>query len=412
MKGDPYPSQPRAPNPSGRVVEVGRGSRAVHGRKATRPPEKDSRPVLQRLNLVRAAAAARAATHAVALALALGATLLTSAWPAPAEAPLRLRVVGGLDGLNQFTRHERPFWTETLPRLTGGRVRADIVAFDRAGLSGNDMLRLIQIGAIPFGTALLPVVATQDPQLGAPDLAGLNPDMATLRRHMAAFRPHLEQRLRERWGIETLAIYVYPAQVTFCRAPFASLADLAGRRIRSSNPAQSDLVEALGAMPVQTAFADIVPKMRRGDIECAITGTMSGNTIGLHEVTTHIHTMAANWGLAVAGANGAAWRALPDDVRALLRRELARVEDAIWADAERETGEGLACNSGAAGCTGGRRGNMVIVRESPQDTERWRAIVVSTVLPRWVQRCGPACAEVWNQTLAPVTGIGAGPAGR
>lgn len=321
------------------------------------------------------------------------------------NAPVRLRVVGGLGKISQYTRHEQPFWTRDLARLSGGKLSAEIVPFDQAGLSGNEMLRLIQIGAVPFGTALLPLVATQDPELGAPDLAGLNPDMTVLRKHVEAFRPHLEQRLKERWGIEMLAIYVYPAQVAFCNKPFANLADLAGRRIRSSNPSQSDLVEALGAVPVQTAFADIVPKLRSGDIECAITGTMSGNTIGLHEVTTHVHTMAANWGLAIFGANASAFDALPPDMQGLLRRQLKVLELAIWADAKRETGEGLACNSGAAACVDGRKGRMVVVEENPADVRRWREIFVATVLPRWVQRCGPHCAVVWNNTLKPVTGI-------
>jgi hypothetical protein len=48
---------------------------------------------------------------------------------------------------------------------------------------------------------------------------------------------------------------------------------------------------------------------------------------------------------------------------------------------------------------------MVVVRETPADARRWRDIVVSTILPRWVQRCGPQCADVWNGTLGPVTGI-------
>jgi TRAP-type C4-dicarboxylate transport system substrate-binding protein len=349
---------------------------------------------------------------ALALTGALVSAMAGGAAAADAGPTVHLRIVGGLGTVPQYTRHEQPFWTQELPRLSGGRARADIVAFDEAGLSGSEMLRLIQTGAVPFGTALLPLVATQDPELAAPDLAGLSPDMAALRKHIAAFRPHLERRLRERWGIEALAVYVYPAQVTFCTRPFAGLADLAGRRIRTSSTTQSDLVEALGATPVQTAFNDIVPKLRRGDIECAITGTMSGNVIGLHEVTSHVHTMAANWGLAVFGANASAWQALPAGLRGTLQAELRRLEQAIWADADRETGEGLACNRGAPECVNGRRGRMVVVMQTPADMRRWHEIVVSTVLPRWVQRCGPPCAAVWNDTLGPVTGIQADAAPR
>jgi len=327
---------------------------------------------------------------------------------AQAEPTQRLRIVGGLAGLNQYNRHEEPFWTQTLPRLTGGRVSAEIVPFDRAGIRGQEMLRLMQLGVVPFGTAILSLSAAQEPTLGAVDLAGLNPDMATLRRTVAAFRPHLERTLRERYGIESLAVYVYPAQVVFCNRPLTSLADLKGRRIRISSAPQADLVEALGGVAVQTSFADMMANMKSNNIECAITGTMSGNTIGLADMTTHIHSMAINWGLSVFGANAAAWNALPADVKALLRREMPRLEQAIWAESERETGEGIACNIGADGCISGRKARMTEVRSSPADERQRREIFVSTVLARWVQRCGPTCADVWNQTIGPVSGFEAG----
>ena len=52
---------------------------------------------------------------------------------------------------------------------------------------------------------------------------------------MAAFRPYLEKKLRTRHGVKVLAMYVYQAQVVFCKRALASLADLAGRRIRVSS---------------------------------------------------------------------------------------------------------------------------------------------------------------------------------
>jgi TRAP-type C4-dicarboxylate transport system substrate-binding protein len=323
----------------------------------------------------------------------------------PAAAPQHLRIVGGLAGVNQYTRHEEPFWTRELARLSGGRASAEIVPFDRAGIRGQEMLRLVQLGVVPFGTSLLTLSAGSDPELAIPDLAGLNPDMATLRRTVGAFRPYLEQMLRERYGSELLALYAYPAQVTFCAKPLASLADLAGRRVRVSNAPQSDWVTSLGGIPVQTPFADIVANVRSGNIDCAITGTMSGNTIGLHEVTTHVHTMPVSWGVAAFVANGAVWNALPKELQELLRRELPKLEQAIWIEAANETFEGVACNVGAAACVGGRKGRMTEVRESAADAAKRREILVNNVLPGWLKRCGPQCAPVWKQTVGPVSGI-------
>lgn len=323
-----------------------------------------------------------------------------------AAAPVsKLRIVGGLAGVHQYTRNEEPFWTRELLRLSGGKYTADIVPFDRAGVPGAEMLRLLQLGVVPFGTALLSATTLQFPEFGAMDLAGLNPDMASLKTSVAAFRPYLEKQLRERLGVETLAIYVYPAQVIFCRKPLSGLADLAGRRVRVSSATQADFISALGAVAVLTGFADIMSNMKSGNTECAITGTMSGNSLGLHEVTTHVHALPLNWGLSVFGANQSAWNALPPELKALLRNELPKLEAAIWAESELETAQGTACNSGAPNCVGARKGKMAVVALSAQDELRRQEVLAQAVLPRWLQRCTLACAEVWNQTIGPARGV-------
>ena len=347
----------------------------------------------------------RRAARGGMLAAAMAACLLPGQPAGAQAAPHHLRIVGGLAGVNQFTRFEEPFWSRELARLSNGRATAEIVPFDRAGIRGQEMLRLVQLGVVPFGTALLNLSSIDDAELAMPDLAGLNPDMAALRRSIGAFRPHLKRTLRDRYGSELLAVYVYPAQVTFCAKPVANLAELRGRRVRVSSATQSDWVTSLGAVPVQTAFAEVVSNLRSGNIDCAITGTMSGNAIGLHEVTSHLHTMAVNWGVGVFVANGPAWSALPADLQELLQRELPKLEQAIWTDAESETREGIACNVGAATCTGGRKGRMVEVRPTTADVARGREILVQNVLPGWLKRCGQQCAQQWKQTVGAATGL-------
>lgn len=347
----------------------------------------------------------------LAMLLALGAPLAAPAvaatpTTAAASAPVTsLRIVGGLAGLNQYTRYEVPFWTETLSRLSRGALQAEIVPFDRAGLRGQDTLRLIKLGAVPFGTAMLSISTAQAPLLSAIDLPGLNPDMASLRRVVAAFRPVLEQHLRGQMGIELLALYAYPAQVMYCETAFSSFADLKGRRVRVSSPHMADMVTAMNAIPVLTGFAEIMPKMQANAIDCVVTGTMSGNTIGLHKVTSHLHPMAMTWGLSMFAANGAAWAALPAEHRALIKRQLPQLEKAVWDEADRETGEGIACNRGDASCPSSKRGRMTVLKATDVDRRLLHALLAEVVLPRWVERCGAPCAEVWNTKLASVTGL-------
>ncbi len=351
-------------------------------------------------------AASRGRFLAAIIALVLGVACATHGAAAD-DAPIELKIVGGLANVSQFTAFEAPFWQQEVPRLTHGRVKADIYAFDRSGLEAQEMLQLMHLGVVPFGTALLAIVAGDEPELNAVDLPTLNPDIASLRRTVALYRGHLQEMLKKRYDIELLAVYAYPAQVVFCSQPFSELSDLSGRKVRTSSVGQSEMMTALGAIPVQIPFAGIVDAMRHNVVDCAITGTLSGGEIGLPDVTSYISPMAISWGLSFFGANRQAWDQLPSDVRDELRAGIQKLEAAIWDAADRETSVGLACDTGAAACSGGRQYHMTLVPMARQDEAERKQLLVSTILPRWIQRCGADCVTAWNETLAPVLGISA-----
>lgn len=347
----------------------------------------------------------------VAACLAFFSLTATPAWSQPSSAthpgPVQptLKIVGGLAGVAQFNQLEAPFWTQELARLSGGKYTASMVAFDRAGVPGSEMLRLIQLGVVPFGTVLMSSLSGSFPRYAAPDLAGLNLDFDQLRTSLRAFRPYLDKALREEQGIELLALYIYPAQMVFCKKPLKRLAELRGRRVRVSSASQADFVSAFGAIPSLTAFDQIVSRLETGGVDCAVTGTLSGSAIGLQRLTTDVYQLPINWGMAIFGANRAAWLALPPDLRALLQAELPKLEARIWAQSERDTAQGLACLSGKIACPDGTSGAMQVASVSAQDRQIAEQVFAGTVLLRWLQRCGTSCADIWNTTLGPARGV-------
>lgn len=326
--------------------------------------------------------------------------------PAKQAEPIVLRIVGGLGGIRQYFGLEAPFWQQRLPNETGGRISATIHPFDRSGLRGQEMLQLIRLGVVPFGTALLSLVGGDEPELGAMDLPGLSPDVEALRDVVDRFRPHIERILAERYGIELLGVYTYPAQVMFCREAFTGLDDLKGRRIRTSSVSQSEFVAAFGAVPVITPFSELVDAVKNRVVDCAITGTLSGHQIGLSHVTTHIHEMSLSWGLSFFGANSAAWSALPDDVRQTLRTKIATLESDIWEAAQHDTQFGIACATGeATQCGPVPAGRMTRVPTSANDVRIGRETLKGTILPRWIERCGTDCMHAWNSLLGASVGL-------
>lgn len=318
-----------------------------------------------------------------------------------ATEPVSLKIVGGLGALRQYTALEEPFWRDEIKSISGGRITASVHSYDRSGLRGQDMLQLMRLGVVPFATASLGLVSSDEPMFNALDLPVLNPDFATLRRTIEVFRPKLREILNDSYEIELLGIYSYPAQVVFCSKPFSGLSDLGSRKVRTSSVAQSDLITALGGIPTIVPFADMVDAMRRGTVDCAVTGTLSGYEAGLGEVSTHVHGFALNWGISFFGANKAAWDNLPADVRETVRTAVATLEARILEAAEADTETGLDCSVGSSRCPLPRRGTLTFVPASAADEAVRRRLLDHHVLQQWFDRCGQRCEHAWKEGPGP-----------
>ena len=333
-------------------------------------------------------------------------TLLMLSGAQAAELPItHLTVMGSLGGTAQYRDIEEPFWSKQLAADSGGRITADVTSFDRTGLKSIEALQMARLGVINFLTVPLSQVSSEDPEANAPDLPGLNPTIEAIKANLAAYRPILVDLYRSRYRVETLAILSYPAQVLFCKERFVHLSDLAGRKIRVSSGSQVGFAAALGAQGIVLPFADTRAALSNGAVDCAITGTLTGNAIGLPDLTHNVHTLAINWGIQIVVANRATWLALDPDVRAFLTRELADLERRAWAQTEAATTEGLACNTGRGDCPNGTKGKMVLVESTPADRVLLDKILRTVVLPKWAGRCGEECAVDWNRTIGMQMGL-------
>ncbi len=48
---------------------------------------------------------------------------------------------------------------------------------------------------------------------------------------------------------------------------------------------------------------------------------------------------------------------------------------------------------------------MTLVAVTPEDEARRKRLLVESVLPNWIRRCGMECAVAWNRDLAPALGV-------
>lgn len=329
---------------------------------------------------------------------ALASTLIIVSACAEELPKTQLRIIGGLSNLTAYNDYEKPFWNKTIPELSNGQVTADIKGFNEMGLKGPELLRLMSQGVVEFGTASLSYFASDDPINEAIDLAGLAPDVKTARAVTEAFEPIYADYYSDNTNIKLLGISTYPGQVLFCNADIQGLADIKGKKVRTSSRTQADFIAALGGVSVTLAFGEVVPAMQNKLVDCAITGSLSGYSAKWYEVSTHLYALPINWNQQIHAVNQKTWDKLDPQVREFLQSNITTLVDDIWSAAARQTQEGYDCNSGAPNCPYPVKGKMVLVQPSEAD----RQLLLSLrddVLNKWAARCSAQCVTDFNATV-------------
>ena len=318
----------------------------------------------------------------------------------------QLNVIGNVSVTTQFRDIQKPFWTEEIPALSGGKIKVNFKGWNEMGLKGPEGLRLAQKGVTQFASFQLGHVSGEAPINDTTDLAGMSPTIQDFFEVTQAFRPVLEKFYVDNFGLKILTMQSFQAQILYCRDEVKNLADLKGRKIRSSGVSQSDFLSALGASGIPMSFGEVQQGLAKGVIDCAITGTLGGYSAKWYEGANYLYTLPLNFASGITAVNIEAWNGLDADVRKLIEDAMPGHEKAMW-DLNRSEGElGILCNT-TGPCPEGEPGGMIRVDASEADLELRRTIMLETVLPRWAKRCGNECAQQFNDTIGKVNGLSA-----
>jgi TRAP-type C4-dicarboxylate transport system substrate-binding protein len=319
--------------------------------------------------------------------------------------PFSLRVLGMPTGTSEWGFLDKPFWNETIKELSGGKVTAQLSSMSELNLQGGDVFKTVAQGMFDVADTVANYGAGEVMQLDAPDLAGVAGTFEEQRKMLDAYRPVLADAVKERFGLELLGITPSTAQTFFCKPEVRKLSDLQGKKVRTSSASVADLLTGLGAVPVTMAFAEAIPAMQRGVVDCIVTGTMSANTAKVPEVADYIYPLTVGWAPRVRVASRQLWAKLDEKQRNWLQkvtdyyiREISDVTEA------RNTEQGILCSTGDEGCKfdgqyGVKKAKMTITKVSDEDKKALREVVEAKVLPAFAKACGDKCAARWQETV-------------
>ncbi len=280
-------------------------------------------------------------------------------------------------------------------KRTNGAIKGDVVSLPELGLSGFELVRVTRAGLVDFADVILAYVSGEIPIVEAVDLPGLYPDIdASVKAH-AAFLPAV-RKYEDKFGGIVLGGYIWPGQYLFTRKPVRSPADLKGLKVRVYGSAQTELARHLGMEPVALAFAELYPALERGTIDAALTGSYPGFAIKLFEVSKYLVDINHGPNSGVLVVSKRSWDRLTPDQQATMRKLGDEFSQKGWEIGRRTDKEGIDEN---------KKKGMEHIPLSAAFSSATRDALQKVILPSWVKRSGPDAKAVFNQYIAPISGI-------
>ncbi|MEM8789060.1 MAG: TRAP transporter substrate-binding protein DctP [Pseudomonadota bacterium] len=337
---------------------------------------------------------------------ALVAPLAAAAQDIPAQ---EFDVLGTWRQGSMYEEFEAPLWETQIPEASGGAISVNIQAYTDVGVSGSEVIRLLDSGIYDFAAVGYTYIASGDAVFEGNDLALAPRNAAEARQIVEAYEDVARTALADIHDIHLIADYPFPAQLLACSQPFETLADLEGRKIRVYSTALGDLVEGLGATSVTIPLQDVVPALQRGLVDCGITSGLSMYLAGWQDVASHVYEVPVAAGIAFFAASSEAWSGLDATTQELISAEVRQFADDAWNGAEALGDQGIACLTGQGTCDFGEGADMTLVSPGPEDEAIRERVLSDYVLARWATRCGEDCAADWNAAVAPIVGVEAQP---
>ena len=346
----------------------------------------------------------------ISLGILLSAAMAVSATAQNLDfAPISFKIISGTLGTPGDILLKNA-WKDMAGK-TGGKVNVRVQSRSALGLKGPEVYRMAKLGVAEISSTAMQYSAGDVPHNDGVDITGLITDLDTGRKVSDAWLPHIKKSYTKKVGVELLGVFPIVAQVVWCAVPINGIDDLKGKKVRVSGVALGKLISGLGAVATTISFGEVVPSLQRKVIDCAVTGTTSGNLAKWPEVATHIYPLITGWAFQGVYVNKKWWDGLHANARKFITDKFNAMFEDGWKRAALETNHGIWCSVGDKRCDVNvplkplTKFNLTLVKRSPADQDRVRRVAENEVLPDFAKRCGKACADDWNNTVGKILGV-------
>jgi TRAP-type C4-dicarboxylate transport system substrate-binding protein len=275
-------------------------------------------------------------------------------------------------------------FAEAVKEATGGEVTINVHLGGALGLKGPETLVAVQDGIVHVADMQMNQQIGEDKFFGIESVPFLATGFVELRVLQGFTRPHFDE-IAKQHNQKILYIYPFPPQNLHANtATDTSVDQFAGIKVRTIDKNATDFFTALGAVPLQMPWAEVIPALSTGVIDAVSTSATSGVDGKFWEFMTHVNELHWQMNSFMVSVNLDAWNAISPEHQDIIEEIAERMEPEIWT---------ASFNDDAASIATLEENGMTITQPSPELKQQLNEVGES-MWQAAIEEIGPRAEEV------------------
>ncbi|MBU1314815.1 MAG: TRAP transporter substrate-binding protein DctP [Alphaproteobacteria bacterium] len=222
-----------------------------------------------------------------------------------------------------FTTNDKPTqlyreFAADVAKATGGDLTIEVFSSGELPYKNTDILKALATEQIQMADLAIGPVAGDVPELTVFGLPFLCTTTDQFYDAIEVAIPTFNERLQGKFKVRALAGWTMPPQQIWLRDEISSIADLKGKKVRTWNKTQVQMLDLLGGSGVAITPAEVIPALQRGVVDGAVTAVIPAYDWKFYEVAKTGYMLNFTMTDQLIAVNDDAFEALPEETKKAL----------------------------------------------------------------------------------------------
>jgi TRAP-type C4-dicarboxylate transport system substrate-binding protein len=219
---------------------------------------------------------------------------------------------------NDFHAKMNKAWAEDVTKASNGKLEITHFAAGELPYKSADVVKAVATNQIEMGQVGAGLVAGDLPELNVFSMPFICTSYPQFSAAVKAMGTIPDEVLNKKFGIRVTMHWPIPAQNIWLTQRVEKLDELKGRKIRTWNPQQVEMLQLFGASPMTIDPSEVVVALQRKVVDGAITSALSANDWKAYDIVKFGFMLNFTMAHQFTFANAAAFNALPSDLQKLV----------------------------------------------------------------------------------------------